>query len=89
MSKTTHKYLEYETQTATRTETEAEELAYFELSQRIGELSEDAILVRKVIMPEIHDDFFALRCVIVCIEDIAETVEFDITLQESEDKNEQ
>ncbi len=91
MSKTTEKYLEYETQTANRTAAEAQELAYFELSQRLGELSQDAILVRKVIMPEIHDDFFALRCVIVCIEDIAQTVEFDIdiTLQESEDKNEQ
>lgn len=89
VSKTTEKYLEYEIQTATRTSSEAEELAYFELSQRLGELSGDAILVRKVIMPEIHDDFFALRCVIVCIEDIAQTVEFDITLQESEDKNEQ
>ena len=91
LSKTTHKYLEYEKQTATRTTVQAEELAYFELSQRLGELSGDAILVRKVIMPEIHDDFFALRCVIVCIENIAQTVEFDvdITLQESEDKNEQ
>ncbi len=82
MSKTTHKYLEYETQTAIRTQVEAEELAYFELSQRLGELSGDSILVRKVIMPEIHDDFFALRCVIVCIEDIAETVEFDVGIAE-------
>ena len=91
MSKTTQKYLEYETQIATHTQAEAQELAYFELSQRLSQLSSDAILVRKVIMPEMHDDFFALRCVIVCIEDIAKTVEFDvdITLQESEDKNEQ
>ncbi len=89
VSKTTQKHLEYETQTSIRTQAQAEELAYFELAQRLGELSGDAILVRKVIMPEIHDDFFALRCVIVCIEDIAQTLEFDITLQESEDKNEQ
>ena len=82
LSKTTEKYLEYEMQTASRTAEEAQELAYFELSQRLGELSEDAILVRKVIMPEIHDDFFALRCVIVCIEDIAQTVEFDVGIAE-------
>ena len=82
LSKTTEKYLEYEMQTASRTAQEAQELAYFELSQRLGELSEDAILVRKVIMPEIHDDFFALRCVIVCIEDIAQTVEFDVGIAE-------
>ena len=81
LSKTTEEYLEYENQTATRTAAEAEELAYFELSQRLGLLSEDAILVRKVIMPEIHDDFFALRCVIVCIEDIAKTVEFDVDIE--------
>ncbi len=91
LSKTTETYLEYKTQTANRTAAEAEELAYFELSQKLSQLSRDAILVRKVVMPEIHDDFFALRCVIVCIEDIAQTVEFDvdITLQESEDENEQ
>ncbi len=78
LSKTTQKYLEYETQTATRTQAQAEELAYFELAQKLSNLSGDAILVRKVIMPEIHNDFFALRCVIVCIEDIAKTVEFDV-----------
>lgn len=87
ISKTTEKYLEYEMESATRTQQSAEELAYFELSQRLRMISSDATLIRKVIMPEIHEDFFALRCVIVCIEDIAKTVEFEVdnTEYKSED----
>ena len=72
---------------ATHTTAEAEELAYFELSQRLADLSADATLIRKVIMPEIHEDFFALRCVIVCIEDIARTVEFDVDMTETESED--
>lgn len=77
---TTDNFLKYEIRTLTRTAEEAQELAYFELSQRLGRMSEDAVLLRKVIIPEIHEDFFALRCVIVCIEDIAEVVEFEADL---------
>lgn len=87
VSKTTDTYLEYEMRAATHTTAEAEELAYFELSQRLADLSADAILIRKVIMPEIHEDFFALRCVIVCIEDIARTVEFDVDMTEIESED--
>lgn len=65
-------YLEYEICDAKRSVEQAEELAYFELSQRLSSLSDDAVVVRKVIMPEVRDDFFALRCVIECIEDIAQ-----------------
>lgn len=78
LSMTTHRYLEYEYKGAHRNTQEAENLAYFELSEKIGEITEDAILLRKVIVPEIHEDCFALRCVIVCIEDIAKTVEFEV-----------
>ncbi|MBE6547312.1 MAG: hypothetical protein E7667_00340 [Ruminococcaceae bacterium] len=80
ISKTTDKYLEYEILRATRTKEEAEELAYFELSQKIRELPSDTILIRKVIIPQIHEDFFALRCVIVCIENIAQTSEFEVDM---------
>ena len=78
LSVTTHKYMEYEYIPAHRSTKQAENLAYFELSEKIGEITEDAILLRKVIVPEIHEDCFALRCVIVCIEDIATTVEFEV-----------
>jgi hypothetical protein len=64
----------------TRTREQAQELAYFELSQSLSALADDTVLLRKVIIPEIHDDFFALRCVIVCIEDIAEIQEFEADL---------
>ncbi len=77
ISKTTEKYLEYQMIRSVRSKEEAEDLAYFELSQKIAEVTNDATLLRKVIVPEIHDDFFALRCVIVCIEDIAQTSEFE------------
>lgn len=87
LSVTTEKYLEYEMCDAKRTPAEAEELAYFELSQRLSTLSGDAVLLRKVIMPEIHEDFFALRVVVSCIENIAVTVEFEVdeTEYDSED----
>lgn len=65
-------YMEYETRDMIRSTEQAQELAYFELSQRLSGLSEDAVVVRKVIMPEVRDDFFALRCVIECIQDIAQ-----------------
>ncbi len=71
-------YYEYETVTAYRDVTEAEELAYFELSNKIRALDSDTVLLRKIIAPEIHEDHFALRCVVVCIEDIAQTKEFEV-----------
>ena len=81
---TTDSFHGYKTCSMTRTPAEAEELAYFELSQRLSELAEDSVLLRKVIIPEIHDDFFSLRCVIVCIEDIARVQEFEANLTPAE-----
>lgn len=78
ISKSKDIYLEYTTRISKRSIEAAEELAYFELSQKMSEFSDDAILIRKVIMPEIGEDFFALRCVVECIEDIAQIAEIQV-----------
>jgi hypothetical protein len=74
------KYLEYETVCETRSEKAAEERAYFELDKKLSEMSEDSTLLKKTVTPLIRDDRFILHCVIVLIEDIAETSEFDVVL---------
>ena len=76
----TVKYAEYVEKTAYRTETEAEELAYFELSKRLSEMSEDSIILRKTIIPRVDEDSFSIFCTVVAIEDIAEVSEFEVDL---------
>lgn len=76
------KYLAYETVTAYRTSSEAEELAYFELESRLAELSENTILIKKTVTPYVREDRFMLHCVLVIIENIAVVSEFDVVLGE-------
>ena len=61
-----------------RSAEEAEELAYFELSERLAELSEDSILINKTVKPIVFKDRFALLCSVIVIEDIAEVSEFEV-----------
>lgn len=75
-------YLKYETVTLRRTPEDAEELAYFELETRLGDMAEDATLIQKTVTPYMRDDRFILHCVLVIIEDIAEVSEFDVVLGE-------
>ncbi len=74
----TVKYLEYEYVTETRSEEEAENLAYFELSQKLAENAPDTVILKKTIIPHITDRSFSLYCTVVAIENIAETSEFDV-----------
>ena len=74
----TVRYLEYETVTLTRTAAEAEELAYFELSQKLAAAAEETTILRKIIVPQIKDGSFVLYCTVIAIEDIAKTVEFEV-----------
>lgn len=76
----TVRYLEYETVWETRSPDAAEELAYFELDTRLAEMTEEATLIKKTVIPLVRDDRFILHCVIVLIEDIAEVSEFDVIL---------
>jgi hypothetical protein len=78
----TVRYLEYENKVLTRSVDEAENLAYFELARRLGELAEDSVIIRKTVTPSIRDDRFSLYCVIVAIEDIASVSEFEVELSE-------
>ena len=76
----TERYLEYETVSVTRTPEEAEELAYFSLECRLAALAEDTVLIKKTVTPMARDDRFMLHCVIVLIENIAQTSEFEVEL---------
>ncbi len=76
----TVKYLEYITETCQRSASEAEELAYFELAERLEEASSDSVLVKKTITPYVMEDRFILYCTVVSIENIAEVSEFEVNM---------
>lgn len=78
LSTTTTWYLPYTVETATRTPAEAEELAYIELARQISGLP-DVILLQKNITTTLTDTGYRLQCTLICLENIAETVEFDVT----------
>ena len=71
-------YMPYTIEVAERTSSEAEELAYFELSRQIGEIPGGAELIRKTITTRLTDTAFYLECELVCVEDIAVERPFDI-----------
>ena len=77
----TERYLEYEAVSLARTPEEAENLAYFNLECRLAGMAEDSILVKKTVTPLIREDRFILHCVIVLIENIAETEEFEVEMR--------
>lgn len=66
--------LEYTTVSARRTESEASELAFFELQKFITSELSEASLLRKTIRTEMTDNAFILECDIICSENIARTV---------------
>jgi similar to stage IV sporulation protein len=78
----TEKYLEYETVQATRTPKQAEELAYFELAQKLNDAADDCVIVKKTVTPMQMKDGFALYCTVVAIENIARVSEFDVDFTE-------
>jgi len=80
LSLCTERYLEYETVSMTRDPKEAEALAYFNLESRLAALAEDTVLIKKTVTPLIREDRFILHCVIVLIENIAMTQEFEVEI---------
>ena len=76
----TVRYLAVAERTMYRTPAEAEELAYFELSRKLSEIADDSIILRKTIIPSINDDSFSIFCTVIAIENIAETLEFEVDL---------
>ncbi len=84
----TVKYLEYERVEKTRSQEQAELLAYFELSEKLSLLSEDSVIIRKTITPSIRENSFSLYCVVVAVENIAKVSEFDVDMSiVGEEKN--
>ncbi len=78
LSMTTVCYRPYILETARRTPAEAEALAYAELAQQI-EASPDTTLLQKNITTTLTDTGYRLQCTVICIENIAATVEFEVT----------
>ena len=75
----TVRYRAYESAVLTRSAEEAQELAYLELSRRLGEMAEDRMIVRKTVTPKVGEHSFSLYCVVVCVENIAAVSEFEVS----------
>ncbi|MBQ8431330.1 MAG: sporulation protein YqfD [Clostridia bacterium] len=73
----------YELVTATRTPEAALELAYAALEQQMAALSGDAVLLQKNITTQLSEENLRLECRLVCVEDIARQVEFEINEEPS------
>ena len=71
----------YEMQPYQRTEKEASDMAYAALEHALSALSSDAQMLRKSITTAIKDDAFVLKCTVVCIEDIAQQLDFEMIQQ--------
>lgn len=68
----------FETRVTECTPEAALELAYAELDRRLSLLSQDAQLLKKRVTTTLTDTTLILHCEVLCIEDIAETAEFEI-----------
>ena len=62
-----------------RTQTEAATLAYDRLEAELRALAENAQLLSRTTVMTLTDEKVILECTVLCIEDIAEQVEFDVT----------
>ena len=62
-------------------EKEAMEIAYYRLERMIASALPDAELLKKQIEVEQNEDAYILICTVKCIENIAETVEFEADLK--------
>ena len=71
-------YMEYEMQPAQRSSDIALELAYMKLEQEINSQLPNAQLLRKMTSVDIKDGKVILDCSVMCIEDIARQLEFEI-----------
>ena len=71
-------FLPVETVTVTRTPAEAEALAYLELSRRLAAIPGGVELLSETITPTLTDTSFRLEVEILCVEDIAREIPFEI-----------
>ena len=68
----------YEIRLVERSYEEALTLAYGELEDRLGGLSEDTLLLKKTVFTTVTETSLVLECDLLCIMNIAEQVEFEI-----------
>ena len=59
----------------------AMDIAYFRLERQISSALPDAVILGKKIEGEMGESAYILKCTVKCIENIAETVEFEAYLQ--------
>ena len=72
-------YLPYEQRLAERSCEEALSLAYAELEDRLSSLSADTLLLKKSVFTTLTETSVVLECDLLCIMNIAEQVEIEIT----------
>lgn len=73
------KRLPYRLETVSRTEEEALELAYEQLARELDGRAEEMEILQKRIVTELGEQSVVLRCKLVCIRDVAEQVEFEVS----------
>ena len=67
----------YETEAVSRSESEAMEMAYYQLNMEISEALSDAQILKKTVTWELQERSYLLKCKIKCVENIGEVAEFD------------
>jgi len=72
-------YKEYKFEDYTLSETEAVREAYNRLKTETGKALRDAELLKRTISAEFRENSYVIKCSLYCIEDIASTVEFEIS----------
>ena len=70
--------LPYEVKSVEQTPEAALEVAYMELDRQLALLSDHAQLLQKNVTATLTDTALILQCEVLCIEDIAEVLEFEI-----------
>ena len=73
-------YLSYTYESLKRSPEQAIDIAYSELDAQISEIINDgATILKKEVVGTVNDDSYILTCTLTLLEDIAETVEFEVS----------
>jgi similar to stage IV sporulation protein len=75
-------HVPYSTKTVTRTDAQLEQQAYFELSMELEKIPGGVELIKKTVITSADEEGYHLECTLVCIEDIANCVECEVTRKE-------
>ena len=78
----TEKEVTYEISTERYSDTEAMDIAYYQLSRELERELSEAQILKKTITSELTEEAYILNCTVRCIENIGQTAEFDAEKKE-------